>query len=42
MSEVSTKTTAEELENIEAEKTKDMLIKRDVKDDYIQEMRAPL
>ena len=33
MCEVSTKTTGEELENIEAEKTKDELIEKNVKDD---------
>ena len=33
MCEVSTKTTAEEFENIEAEKIKDVLIEKDVKDD---------
>ena len=32
MFEVSTKTTEEELENIEAEKTKDDLIEKDMKD----------
>ena len=33
MCEVPTKTTAEEFENIEAEKTKDVLIEKNVKDD---------
>ena len=42
MCEVSTKTTAEELENTKTEKTKDEMIEKVVKDDLFQKMTAAI